>query len=52
MLNIQGTCLPAEYTEMWNVFTGFDMKVDVSLYASWLMSWQPYGLCHEILTPD
>jgi len=38
MLNIQGACLPAEGTEMWNIFTGFGMKVDVLLSTSWLMS--------------
>jgi hypothetical protein len=31
-------CLPAEGTEWWNVFVGFDMKVDVLLSTSWLMS--------------
>ena len=28
MLNIQGTCLLAECTKMWNIFMGFGMKVD------------------------
>ena len=39
MLNIQGACLPAESTEMWNMFMGFGMKVDVLLSTSWLMSY-------------
>ena len=38
MLNIQGACLLAECTEMWNIFMGFDIKVDGLLSASWLMS--------------
>jgi hypothetical protein len=38
MLNIQDACLPAECTEMWNIFMGCSMKVDVLLSTSWLMS--------------
>jgi len=30
--------LPAECAEMWNIFTGFGMKIDVLLSTSWLMS--------------
>ena len=37
MLNIHGACLPAECTEMWKIFMGFFMKVDVLLSTSWLM---------------
>jgi len=42
MLNIQGVCLLAEGTEMWNIFMGFGMKVDVLLSTSWIMSWEAF----------
>ena len=42
MLNIQGACLLAEGTEMWNIFMGFGMKVDVLLSTIWLMCWAAF----------
>jgi len=42
MLNIQGACLLAECTEMWDIFMGFGTKVDVLLSTSWLMSWAAF----------
>jgi len=38
MFSNQGACLPTECTEMWNIFTGFGMKVDIFPSTSWLMS--------------
>jgi len=42
MLNIQGACLLAECTEMWDIFMGFGIKVDALLSTSWLMSWAAF----------
>ena len=51
MLNIQGACLPAECTEVPNLFMGFGMKVDVLPSTSWLMIWAAFWFMPSILTP-
>jgi hypothetical protein len=44
MLSHQGACLLTECTEMWNIFMGFGVKVDVLQPTSWLMSWVAFWL--------
>jgi len=51
MLNIQGACLLAECTEMWDIFMGFGMKIDILLSTSWLMIWAAFWFMPSILTP-
>jgi len=48
MLNIQDAFLLAECTEMWNIFMGFGMNVDVLLSTSWLMIWAAFWFMPSI----